>query len=351
MSSSKNSKPLRVGIIGAGGIARDQHIPGYQKVEGVEIAAVCDVREDAARHIAQKHNIPNVYRDFRKMLRKEKLDAVSVCTPNAFHMDPTIAALRSGVHVLCEKPIALNARQGEAMCAEARKVKRILMVGLHMRFSPSAKMLKQFIQDGELGHIYYARAQALRRGGVPSWGVFIEKDKSGGGPLIDIGVHILDLALWLMGHPEPVSVTGNTYCYFGNREGVSNEWGKWDPKRFTVEDTGMGFVRFKNGMTLCLETSWKSHIDEDLFKVSFLGMEGGAVTEPLRVMRDKRGTMVDITPQRLPKVAPHAEEIREFVEAIREGKPSPVPGEEALMTTRILDGIYASAKKGKEIRL
>ncbi|MEK7765515.1 MAG: Gfo/Idh/MocA family oxidoreductase, partial [bacterium] len=261
-------KTIRVGVIGSGGIAQAVHFPGWQKTEGVEIVACCDTREGTAREAARKFNVPQVYTDFKQMLREQKLDAVSVCTPNAFHMAPTLAALSAGVHVLCEKPIAMNAVQGRAMCAAAKKARRLLMIGLNNRFNGGSQALKRFVEAGELGKVYYGRVQALRRRGVPGWGVFIRKDMSGGGPLADIGVHLLDLALWLMGHPEPVTVSGNAYCNFGKRSNIFAPWGEWDPKQYTVEDLGVGFVRFKNGATLSLEASWAAHIDEDVWNVS-----------------------------------------------------------------------------------
>jgi predicted dehydrogenase len=343
---------LKVGIIGAGGIAQGSHLPGYQAVPGVEVEAVCDVREETARAAARKFSIPHVYTDWKVMLRERRLDVVSVCTPNNFHAAPTIAALEAGAHVLCEKPIAASSKEAEAMCAAARKAKRRLMVGLNNRFTPSAQKLKEFIRAGELGKIYYVRVQALRRRGVPGWGVFIRKDMSGGGPLYDIGVHLLDLALWLMGHPKPVAVSGGTYCAHGRRSGLFMPWGAWDPKQYTVEDMGAGFVRFQNGCTLTIEASWSAHIPEDVWNVTLLGVEGGATTNPFRIFQEKRATLLDVTPVRLPEGEPsHTAEIRAFIEAIRTGKPTPVPGEEAAVATRILEAVYTSSKTGREVRL
>ena len=343
-------KTLRVGIIGTGGIAQT-HLEGYTHTEGIELVAACDVREAAARDTAQKWNIPRVYADYRKMLKEQELDLVSVCTPNAFHMAPTIAALRAGVNVLCEKPIAMNAREGAAMCAAAKRARRRLMIGLNSRFVPGNQALKKFIVGGELGKVYYARVQALRRRGVPGWGVFIRKDMSGGGPLIDIGVHQLDLALWLMGHPEPVSVTGNAYCVFGKRKNIFAPWGEWDPRKYTVEDMAAGFVRFRNGATLTLEASWAAHIEHDVWTISLLGTEGGATTAPLRIFKEKQKTLLDVSPVQVPDAKSHTEEIRAYARAIRTGAAAPVPGEQALMVTRILDGLYQSAKTGREVRL
>ena len=344
-------KALRVGIIGSGGIAQSCHFPGWQKTEGAEIVACCDAREQAARDAAKKFNVSRVYTDYGKMLREVKPDVVSVCTPNAFHMAPTIAALRSGAHVLCEKPIAMNAVQGAAMCRAAKAARRLLMIGLNNRFTTESQRLKGFIKGGDLGQVYFTRVLALRRRGVPGWGVFIRKDMSGGGPLADIGVHLLDLALWLIGHPEPVSVSGAHYTKFGTRGDIFMPWGQWDPKKYTVEDMGVGFVRFKNGSTLALEASWSAHISDDVWNVSLMGTKGGATTSPFKIYTEKQKTLLDVTPVRLPEVESHTEEIRAFARAIRAGGPSPVPGEQALMAQRILDGIYRSQAAKKEVRV
>lgn len=344
------NKPIKIGIIGTGGIAQGAHLPAYAKTAGVEVVAGCDIREEALQEASRKFGIPRVYADYRKMLQEEQLDGVSVCTPNVKHMAPAIAALRAGVNVLCEKPIAMNSREGQAMCAAARRARRILMVAFNSRFSAQSQALKKFIGGGDLGRIYFARVQALRRRGIPGWGVFTEKAKSGGGPLIDIGVHMLDLALWLMGHPKPVSVSGGTYCNFGKRRNVFAPWGPWDPEKYTVEDMGVGFVRFQDGSTMVLESSWAAHI-EDTWKVTLVGSEGGATTKPLQILKEKHQTLLDVTPQRLPDNDTYADEIGAFVETIRRGGKSPVPGEEALMATRILDGIYRSSALKREVRL
>jgi len=344
-------KNIRIGIIGSGGIAQAAHMPGYKNTGGAEMVACCDIIEATARTAADKFNIPAVYTDYREMFRKENLDAVSVCTPNAFHKAPAIAALKAGLHVLCEKPLAMNPAEGRAMCAAAKKARRLLQVGLNSRFAGGNQAIKKFVEAGEIGKVYYARAQALRRRGIPGWGVFIEKSKSGGGPLIDIGVHILDLALWLMGHPEPVSVCGGSYCNFGKRKDIFAPWGSWDPKRYTVEDLGVGFVRFRDGTTLTLEASWAAHIQEDVWNVTLMGTEGGITTSPPMVLQEKHRMLVDVSPRQVPETVSHTEEVRAFVKSVREGKPSLVPGEQGLMVTRILDGIYRSAIAKHEVRV
>ncbi len=340
---------LRVGIIGTGGIARSVHIPNYQKIPGVEVVACCDVIEETAKSASVQFNIPYYFSDYNEMLEKVPLDVVSVCTPNFMHKDPTIAALKAGCHVMVEKPIAMNAQEGQEMVETAKKVGRKLAVGLHCRQMSSSQALKRAIEGGELGEIYFARCHALRRRGIPGWGVFGEKDKQGGGPLIDIGVHILDLTLWLMGHPQPVAVSGQCYTKFGNRRDIIGLFGQWNVDTFTVEDYAIGFVRFENGATLEIEASFAANIEKDVFDLNLMGTEGGCRLDPLRIFTERHKTLYDITPVFLPNVNAHEANIRGFVEAVRTDGPVPVPGEEALIATRIIDGIYKSAEEGREV--
>src|SRR5207247_455321 len=204
-------------------------------------------------------------------------------------------------HVLVEKPLAMNAREGQEMVAAAKKSGKKLQVGFMTRFSGQAQALKRFIDAGDMGEIYYARAQALRRRGIPGWGVFIEKDKQGGGPLIDIGVHILDLTLFLMGHPTPTHVSGITYAKFGKRDDVLGLRGQWDPKKFTVEDFAVGFVRFDNGATLTLESSFVANMEEqDRCTTQLFGTEGCCQYSPVKIYVDKNATRTHREPAFLP---------------------------------------------------
>ncbi|HEY3282859.1 MAG TPA: Gfo/Idh/MocA family oxidoreductase [Armatimonadota bacterium] len=340
---------LRVGIIGTGGIAQSVHIPGYQKLEDVEVVACCDILPERVEEGKSKFGIPTGYLDYTEMLAKEKLDIVSVCTPNYRHMAPTLAALEAGCNVLTEKPIAVNAVEGQKMVDTAKKVGKKFCVGLNNRQTSEAQALKRAIDAGELGEMYFARAQALRRRGIPGWGVFGEKDKQGGGPLIDIGVHILDLTLWLMGHPKPIAVSGQTYQKFGKREGIVGLFGQWNRETFTVEDFAVGLVRFDNGATLVLESSFAANLENDIFSTQIMGTEGGCTLAPCRIYTERNMTLLDTSPAHLPNIGTHAENIRKFVEAVKTDGEVPVPGEQALMVTKILDAIYASAEAGKEV--
>jgi predicted dehydrogenase len=347
-------KPIGVGIIGSGGIAQGAHMPGYKALEseGVRIIAVADAFPATAKAAAEKFEVPHQFSDYKQLLAMDEIDVVSVCTPNYLHKQPTVDALNAGKHVLVEKPMAMDAREGQEMVETARKSGKKLQVGFMTRFSSQAQALKRFIDAGDMGEIYYARAQALRRRGIPGWGVFIEKDKQGGGPLIDIGVHILDLTLFLMGHPKPTHVSGITYAKFGKRADVLGLMGQWDPKKFTVEDFAVGFDRFANGATLTLESSFVANMEQnDLFNTQLFGTEGGCQYSPIKMFFEKNKTLVDATPVFLPSVRTHEAEIRAFVEAVREDKPVPVSGEQALQVTQIIDGIYRSAEEGREVAI
>lgn len=343
---------LGIGIIGSGGIARTAHMPGYVSCaeDGVRIIAVADVNAEAARAAAEQFDVPHVYTDYRDLLERDDIHAVSVCTPNYLHLQPTLDAFAAGKHVLVEKPLALNATEGARMVAAGRAAGKKLQVGFMTRFQSPAQALKRFIDAGEMGEIYFARAQAMRRRGIPGWGVFTQKDKQGGGPLIDIGVHILDLTLWLMGHPEPVAVSGQTYAKFGHRAGLVGLLGQWDPSIFSVEDFAAALVRFDNGATLVLESSFCANQEQrDVMNTELFGTEGGCSYNPCKMFFERHRTLIDATPAYLPQVKAHEAEVRAFVRAILDDTPVPVTGEEALMTSRIIDAIYRSSEAGREV--
>lgn len=344
------SKKLKVGIIGVGGIAQSCHIPAFVKHPEAEITAVCDARPEVLEKVADELGVKHRYTDYNDLIKIEELDAVDVCTPNFLHKEPVIKALAAGKDVLVEKPIALNGAEGAEMVEAANRAKKQLMVGYCMRWRPDARVLKRFIDAGDMGEIYYARAHALRRRGIPGWGVFTQKDKQGGGPMIDIGCHILDLTLWLMGHPKPVAVSGKCYTKFGTRPGLVGLMGKWDHTNYTVEDFAAGIVRFESGAILTIESSFAANIEKDVFNTSLMGTEGGCDLDPLRIYREERGSLTDTSPAFIagPKGVQEAA-VTDFIDAIREGKPVPVTGEEGLKVSRIIDALYKSSEEGKEV--
>ena len=350
---------IGVGVIGTGYIATARHLPALEKLQDegqVKIVAVCDVGPEKLRRAADKFHVPLAFADYRDMLALDEVDAVFVCTPNFQHCQPVLDAFAAGKHVLCEKPLALNAAEGAAMVAAGRAAGKQFQVGYNLRFGSGAQAIRRFMDDGRLGEIYHVRAQALRRRGIPSHGHFTDKSKQGGGPLIDIGAHVLDLSLWLMDFPRPVSVSGQTQVKFGHRENIIGLRGQWDRTHFTVEDFGIGFVRFENGATLVLESSFAANISHDQFQTTLMGTEGGAFVDMMndvntRLFREESGTLTDTSPVFLPEMHTHEAEVRAFVQSLTDNTPVLVPGEQALIVTRVLDALYQSAETGREVLL
>lgn len=343
---------LRVGIIGIGAIARGNHVPGWQLCEEAEIVAISDISPEA---LAQGQKITEVkddgvYDDYEKMLEKADLDVVSVCTANSLHMEPSIAAMEAGCHVFVEKPVATSADEVRKMIAARDRTQKLLCVVQNMRFSDEAMAAKQFVEEGGIGDPYWARAEYLRVRGVPAWGAFIDAEKSAGGPCYDIGVHVLDLTLHLMGFPEPVSVAANTWLEIANKPSVMQH----DPKKYTVpEELAAGFIRFENGACISLAASWALNSVGNQNQVAVFGNGGGVQMWPFTLVREEHDMLLNCTPQVFGNKGRggHAEEIHQFALAITRGGAVPVPPEQALITQRILDAIYASAEAGEEIKL
>jgi len=344
---------IRVGIVGCGGIARATHVPHYKKISEVEIVACADVDVNAARSLAEDFKIPRFYTDFNDMFEKEELDAVSVCTPNMFHKAPTVAALKAGAHVLTEKPMAGNLRDALEMYEASKKTGRILIVGFQTRFRPDLNILRSMVNNGELGEIYYSRALALRRWGIPPKKTFISRALAGAGPLLDIGCYAVDFAMYVMGFPEPKSAFGVVYTKFGNNPEMVKRgcWGgTWSPAEFEVEDNAFSLVRFKKDFTMLLETNWASFIDRDKLSITLLGTNGGAQLDPFEIYRDIQGVRVTVKPQdQAPDVDIYEMRIRKFIESVKEGKPLFSPAIEGLRVQAILEAIYQSAVEGREM--
>jgi predicted dehydrogenase len=349
------ARTFRVGIIGAGGIASGAHLPGWAELKdrGAEVVALADVNSKTAEATAAKFDVPAVYSDYRKLLSNEKLDAVSICTPAAFHCEHAVAALKRGLHVLCEKPLCLSSVEVRRISAALKKARKVFMTGQHLRFMGESVALKKYLAGGTLGDVYYVKCRALRRRFVPARPTFTSKKLSGGGPLLDIGVHILDLAYWLMGTPKPVAVSGFTSDRMIPRGGkIFNAWGDWDPKTTDVEDFACGLVRFANDAVLYLESSFVLNMKErSVFTASLHGTEAGATWPDCEIFSERNKQVTDTKIFNIPKAKAHTDEVRAFFEAVKGRKKSPVPIEETAQVIAILEGLYKSAELGREVRI
>jgi len=345
------ARKVRVGFVGTGGIA-NHHAKILEKLGDNEIVAACDIHRGRLDAFAERFEVKKLFEDYRDLVRVQEVEAVSVCTPNGVHMAPTVAALKEGKHVLVEKPIAMNAREGQAMVRAARASKKVFVIGFQRRFSPSAQAVKKAIDEGWLGKILHARCFALRRRGIPSWGVFGRKELNGGGPLIDIGVHTLECAHYLMGKPRPVSASGACFTYMGNKKPQALcSWGQWDYKTYNVEDLASGWIRFENGSTLYLESSFAAHIEEEDSNIILMGTRGGASVDPPKLFTDMAGLMYNLTPTYCGQQDCFEVKMSHWLDCIRTGKLSDSPGEDGWVVQKMLDAIYQSSEKGKEVRI
>lgn len=342
---------LKVGVIGCGFIA-PVHLKGYAKQENVKITALCDKIVERAEDYAAKYGDADtkVYQDYHEMLKNEELDIVSVCTENNMHAKITIDALNAGAHVLCEKPMAITGAEADAMVAAAKKNNRKLSVGYQLRFSNEAMLLKREIQNGKLGKVYYAEAGAMRRRGVPTWGVFLNKEKQGGGPLIDIGTHIVDRTLWLMEDYSPiVSAIGQTYDHLIPLGGFNNG-GHWDIDSFEVEDGAFGTVTLESGATLVVKATWAANVKEMDTNLSLLlGVDGGAELKNDDLTLN--GESADHLWQYVPAgfhdpESTYDREIAAWVKAVKEDSEPIVKPEQAAQVVKVLEAIYMSARNG-----
>jgi predicted dehydrogenase len=336
---------LRIGMIGVGGIAQGRHIPAFQTLnEECVITAVSDVNKERAQEVATKFNIKNVYSDYHDMF--QEVDAVCICTPNKFHAEITIAALESGVNVLCEKPMALTSEECEKMLEASKRNNKVLAIAYHYRFMKDSQAAKQMMQ--EVGTPLVTRVQALRRRKVPGWGVFTNKSLQGGGSLIDYGCHLLDLAIWLMGSPKHISVNGSSYNVLSKTPNSVNQWGAFDHKTFDVDDHVTAYIKFENGASLLLETSWAANILVDQEHVSISGVEGGLSVFPLELYTAKNGMLMNSQAVWVPgEDDPGLAQVKNFIDTCLEKDELVVKPEEALQVSQIIDEIYKSAGETK----
>ncbi|MBE6601395.1 MAG: Gfo/Idh/MocA family oxidoreductase [Ruminococcaceae bacterium] len=351
---------IKVGIIGCGGIANGKHMPSLKKVADCEMVAFCDIVLERAEEAKEKFGTPDakVYTDYKELLKDPEIEVVHVCTPNRSHSFITVDALEAGKHVMCEKPMAINSIEAKKMLDAAKRTGKKLTIGYQSRFRDDSQYLKSEVESGTFGDIYYARAISLRRRAVPTWGVFLNEYEQGGGPLIDIGTHALDLTLWLMNNYKPKYCVGTTYHKLNNDTDQANMWGNWDPEKFTVEDSAFGFVVMENGATISLETSWALNtLDVREAVTQFSGTKAGAdMVDGVRINGVRNGRQYVLQPsftaggvafnggEKGESMANR--EARLWIEAIREDKDPITLPEQAYVITRILEGIYTSAKTG-----
>ncbi|MCQ6563103.1 Gfo/Idh/MocA family protein [Paenibacillus mendelii] len=348
---------LRIAVIGAGSIS-SVHLQAYANNPEAKLVAVCDKNEARAREKAERFGAAQVYTDYKELLADPNIDAVSICTWNNTHAEISIAALDAGKHVLCEKPLCKTVAEAKLVEEAVRRSGKVLQVGFVRRYADNTQILRKFIEAGELGDIYYAKASCLRRLGNPG-GWFSDIEKSGGGPLIDLGVHVIDICWYLMGKPKVKSVSGNTYRKLGNRANIQNlayyQAADYDPTLNNVEDFSNALIRFENGASLAVEVSFTLHALKDEIGVKIYGDKGGAEIEPeLQIITEKYDTILNVTPQvdqlGFDVVKGFSNEIAHFVSSCQGNTETLSPVEDGLEMMKILCGIYESAAKGMEVQ-
>ncbi|WP_413378151.1 Gfo/Idh/MocA family protein [Alkalihalobacillus sp. 1P02AB] len=341
------NRRLKLGIIGAGGIFKHAHLQAWEENEDVEFYAVCDPNKEQAQSLSEQLGVDLVYDDYKELLKNDEIDIVDICTPNVFHSEIAILALQAGKHVLVEKPDAINPEEADKMVAAAQESEKVLMTFRNNRFRPVSQFLKQYIENGNAGEIYTGRCGWVRRRGIPQKAGFTTKALSGGGPLIDLGVHFIDLAIWLMGNPRPVSVVGATYNKFATNKDFNNT-------SFDVEDLATGFIRFDNGATLQIEFSWASHVEEQKNFLELRGTKAGIdfSNSTLKLFTVIEGQDCDIYPRLDSGTGGgHTENIHHFVDCVQKRTQPLYTPEDGVHMIKILSAIYESAEKGCEIKL
>ncbi len=351
---------LRFGIVGCGGIFQWGHLPALKDHPDVEIVALCDIVLEKAQKHAKDLGVKNVFADYRDLVKLADVDVVDICTPNLFHSEVAVAALDSGKHVFTEKPDAISPEEAQKMADAARKSGKLLMAMRNQRYNWSSQFVKKYIDAGSMGEIYTGRCGWTRRRGIPGkGGWFTTKSISGGGPLIDLGVHMIDVATWLMGSPKPVAVSGSTYRKFSEDNSADSIHSSFGEKKadgvFDVEDLAIGFVRFENGASLQVECSWASNIGEEKHFVELRGTKAGVSIdsgEKCVIHTEMQGTLVDIHP-RAPRnpANGHTAYLHHYVDCLK-GRATPIMRpEDGVDMIKILSALYRSAAEGKEVRL
>ncbi|HEY6867896.1 MAG TPA: Gfo/Idh/MocA family oxidoreductase [Candidatus Eisenbacteria bacterium] len=333
-------KNLRIGLTGVGAAAQINHIPALKKIEDLELVALCDRDPEKVARVAQKFQIPRSYTRFEELLSDEEVQAIDICTPNFLHAPMAMSALEAGKHVLCERPLARSGEEAAAMVKAAKKNDRILMCAVQHRFREDAQLLRKFIQNGDLGEIFLAKAGWLRQRtewDSDEWRR--QRRESGGGVVLDLGFQMLDQALWMLGGPKVESVTASVHRQ----------------KKGEVEDSATAFLRLAGGATLSLELTWGLLMERDFAYVNLFGTGGAALLNPLRIHKGMHGTLVNVTPTMPPPSNQYKQsieaEIAHFADSLRKGGRPMGSAEEILPVMELMDAIYRSAEQGKEVRL
>ena len=352
---------LRVAIVGCGGIANGKHMPSLRKVTECEMVAFCDLIIERAQEAAARYGVPGakVTADYMEIANDPDIDVVHVCTPNRSHSFISIACLEGGKHVMCEKPMAKTSAEAKEMLEASKRTGKKLTIGYQCRQGYDHQMLKRACDDGKLGEIYFAKAHALRRRAVPTWGVFLNEYEQGGGPLIDIGTHALDLTLWSMNNYEPYMVVGSKFRKLADTKNAANAWGPWDPEKYTVEDSCFGFIKMKNGATIILESAWAINLtDKAEACCTLCGTKAGATTKGGLVFNgEENGALYTHRVEKCGGVAfydgftdDEAEnDMRQWMRAIINDTDPCVLPEQAMVVSQILEAIYKSSETGEPV--
>lgn len=354
-------KKVRVGIVGCGGIANGKHMPSLKKLENVDMVCFCDLILDKAEKAKEEFGCEcaTVCTDYMELVNRDDIDVVHVLTPNVSHAEITIAVLDSGKHVMCEKPMAMTSSEAWAMCDAAKRNDKLLSIGYNTRSMPGCQYVHNMVNEGALGDVYFCKCPAIRRRGVPGWGVFIDKDKQGGGPLIDIGTHSIDAMLYMIDNYEVESVMGATYLKIANKDSTSNEMGLYDHNKITTEDSAFAFVRFKNGATMIVEASWSLNtLDEGV--ATICGSNAGVQFkgETVIVNGERNGALYTQEIKINPRMRTHFKdenltwqeyEAKQWIMAVTDGTEPVTKPEQAAIVTEIIEAIYESDRTRKTV--
>ncbi len=329
----------KIGIIGLGGIAQLVHLPNFTKMDNVVVTSVAEINKNRLNTIADKFNILERYTDYNEMLEKSDIEAVVIATPTSTHKEVSIAGLKAKKDILVEKPLARTFAEAKPIVDAAKKNKKKIMVGMNLRFRPDAMLLRSILNSGEIGEPFYIKCSWIRRqSSAQKW--FTIKEESGGGVIIDLGISLLDLSLWILDYPPVDSVT--TQCFYQNTK--------------NVEDTSLSFLRCKNSSVINIETSWSLQVEKDIFNLIVYGTKGSASMNPFRIYKKIDEQFIDLTPSQAESALSafkksYQNELKSFIGAVRGLNPVFSSGDEALSRMKVVDAMYQSSKQKTEIKI